>query len=96
MTPEELRADAVFVEHQKQELQRAGEFGYLIDALQEDKVRCFWNKGWFPEAVWILKAVDYLSQKHTDGVVAEYQDIRLSHAFSIVPGPTLEYLTETE
>lgn len=53
-----------------------GDIDFIIDTLESDKVRKLYQKRWYPESLYLLAMVDYLSRENDLPVCAEYNDIR--------------------
>ncbi len=53
-----------------------GDIDFIIDTLESDKIRKLYQKKWFPESLYLLAMVDYLSRENDLPVCAEYNDIR--------------------
>lgn len=52
------------------------EIDFIIEALQKDDIRKYWEKKWYPEAFYILAMVDYLSRLNDIPLCTKYNDIR--------------------
>lgn len=53
-----------------------GDIDFLIDTLEKDEIRKLYNRGWYPEAFYILAMVDYLSHENDIPQCTNYNDIR--------------------
>jgi DNA-binding Xre family transcriptional regulator len=53
-----------------------GDMDFIIDTLESDKIRKLYQKRWYPESLYLLAMVDYLSRENDLPVCAEYSDIR--------------------
>ena len=53
-----------------------GDIGFIIDTLKSDKIRKLYQKRWYPESLYLLAMVDYLSRQNDLPVCIEYSDIR--------------------
>ena len=53
-----------------------GDMDFIIDTLESDKIRKLYQKRWYPESLYLLAMVDYLSRDNNLPVCAEYSDIR--------------------
>ena len=53
-----------------------GDIAFIIDTLESDKIRKLYQKRWYPESLYLLAMVDYLSRDNNLPVCAEYRDIR--------------------
>jgi len=55
-----------------------GDIDFIIKTLEEDKIRNLYQKQWYPESLYLLAMVDYLSRENDLPVCAEYNDIRMA------------------
>jgi len=53
-----------------------GDLGFIIDTLENDRVRYYFNKKWYPESLYMLAMLDYLSRENDLPLCSEYNDIR--------------------
>lgn len=53
-----------------------GDMDFIIDMLENDKIREYYNRKWFPEALYLLAMVDYLSKENNLPLCSNYNDIR--------------------
>lgn len=53
-----------------------GDIDFLIDTLQLDEIRNYYNLKWYPEAFYLLAMVDYLSRLNNIELCVNYNDIR--------------------
>ena len=53
-----------------------GDIDFIIDVLESNKIRKLYQKNWYPESLYLLAMVDYLSRENDLPVCAEYSDIR--------------------
>ena len=59
--------------HQLKEL---GDIEFLLQALSNNDVRTYYEKGWYPECLYLLAMVDYVSRINEIAVCADYDDLR--------------------
>ena len=45
-------------------LKEEGDIDFLIEALEEDTIRKYYNKKWYPECFYLLAMVDYISKQN--------------------------------
>lgn len=57
-------------------LKRLGDIDFLIDALQSNEIRSYYDKKWYPESLYLLAMVDYLSRINGIALCRDYDDIR--------------------
>lgn len=53
-----------------------GDISFIIEILETDKIRKLYQKHWYPESLYILAMVDYLSRENSIPLCNEYNDIR--------------------
>lgn len=53
-----------------------GDIDFIIETLESDKIRKLYQKRWYPESLYLLAMVDYLSRENDLPVCNEYSDIR--------------------
>ncbi|MDR2610580.1 MAG: helix-turn-helix transcriptional regulator [Clostridiales Family XIII bacterium] len=53
-----------------------GDIDFIIDQLETDKIRNLYQRGWYPESLYLLAMVDYLSRENDLPLCNEYDDIR--------------------
>lgn len=58
------------------ELKDKGRYQFILDVIEEDRIRSFYKKKWYPEAFYLLALIDYLCRLENFGIVTEYEDIR--------------------
>ena len=53
-----------------------GDLAFIVDVLEKDQIRDLYNKGWYPEAFYLLAMLDYLSRENEIPTCTKYNDIR--------------------
>lgn len=53
-----------------------GDVDFLIETLESEEVRRIFQKRWYPEALYLLAMVDYLSRVNDVSLCKEYDDLR--------------------
>jgi len=53
-----------------------GDMDFIINTLESDTIRKLYQKSWYPESLYLLAMVDYLSRENDLPVCVEYSDIR--------------------
>lgn len=73
-----------------------GDLDFIISTLQSDEIRRLYEKQWYPESLYLLAMVDYLSRENDLPVCSNYNDIR-EHSLSeiIYPASVIAYSTAT-
>lgn len=57
-------------------LNRLGDLPFLTDLLGSGEIRTTYERGWYPEAFYLLAMADYLCRIHGLPIAAEFEDIR--------------------
>jgi len=53
-----------------------GDIDFIIDTLETDKIRALYQKRWYPESLYLLAMVDYLSRENGLPACRDYNDLR--------------------
>ena len=53
-----------------------GDMKFIIYLLQEDFIRQYWLKKWYPECMYLLATLDYLCRENDLPLCENYEDIR--------------------
>jgi len=53
-----------------------GDIDFIIDTLESNKIRKLYQRKWYPESLYLLAMVDYLSCENGLPVCTDYDDIR--------------------
>jgi len=53
-----------------------GDIDFIIHALENDQIRKYFDRKWYPESLYLLAMVDYLSRENDLPLCREYDDIR--------------------
>ena len=53
-----------------------GDMDFIISTLESDEIRKLYQKKWYPESLYLLAMVDYLSRENDLPLCSEYGDIR--------------------
>lgn len=53
-----------------------GDIDFLINTLESDDIRTYFKWQWYPESLYLLAMVDYLSRENDVPLDSEYDDIR--------------------
>ena len=61
--------------HQVKDL---GDIPFIIQLLQSNQIRKLYEKKWYPEALYLLAMLDYLSRENNVPICKNYNDIRSS------------------
>ena len=53
-----------------------GDIDFMLNVLETDEIRALYNKRWYPEALYLLAMLDYLSRINDIPICTKYDDIR--------------------
>ena len=53
-----------------------GDLDFIIETLETDKIRKLYQKKWYPESLYLLAMIDYLSRENDLPLCSDYNDIR--------------------
>ena len=53
-----------------------GDIEFVINTLQSDDIRKYYNGGWYPESLYLLAMLDYLCRENSIPICEDYDDIR--------------------
>jgi transcriptional regulator with XRE-family HTH domain len=66
------------------QVKERGDIDFIIDTLENDRVRELYQKQWYPEALYLLAMLDYLSKMNDLPICTNYNDIRKHRLIQIV------------
>ena len=61
-----------------------GDMDFIIDTLETDRIRALYQKRWYPESLYLLAMVDYLSRENGLPVCRDYNDLRKARLSEMV------------
>ena len=53
-----------------------GDVDFMIHVLETDEIRTLYERRWYPEALYLLAMLDYLSRENSIPICTRYDDIR--------------------
>lgn len=53
-----------------------GDLAFIIETLETDRIRTLYKRGWYPECLYLLAMLDYLSKENGLPLCNEYNDLR--------------------
>ena len=53
-----------------------GDIDFIIDTLESHDIRIYYERKWYPESLYLLAMVDYISRENDVPLVSEYDDLR--------------------
>ena len=57
-------------------LKELGDVSFIIDTLESHDIRTFYDRGWYPESLYLLAMLDYISRENDIPLASEYDDLR--------------------
>ena len=60
-------------------LKELGDIGFIIETLENDTIRDYYNRGWHPESLYLLAMLDYISRLNNVPFCTKYNDLRKAH-----------------
>lgn len=76
-------------------LKEMGDLDFIIDTLERDGIRKYYERGWYPESLYLLAMLDYVSRENNVPLCADYDDIRRCKLEKPVYPSSLRTLTRT-
>ena len=67
--------------HQLKEL---GDTEFIISLLESDAIRKYYDKQWYPEALYLLAMLDYVSRVNAVELCVDYDDLRTKKLQEII------------
>lgn len=65
-------------------LKELGDVGFIIETLESDSIRDYYNRGWYPESLYLLAMLDYISRLNGVPVCTQYNDLRRAKLQDII------------
>jgi len=53
-----------------------GDVEFVVEVLENNKIREYYNRKWYPECLYLLGMLDYLSRENNIEICTEYDDLR--------------------
>ena len=57
-------------------LKELGDVEFIIDTLEKDDIRRYYDRGWYPESFYLLAMLDYISRENGIPLCEAYSDLR--------------------
>ena len=57
-------------------LKESGDIDFLIETLEKDMIREYYNRKWYLECFYLLAMVDYISKQNDIPICTDYDDLR--------------------
>lgn len=58
------------------QVKQLGDLDFLIETLEKDDIRMYYDKQWYPESFYLLAMLDYISRLNDIPLCEEYTDLR--------------------
>lgn len=58
-------------------LKREGDIAFLIETLEKNMIREYYNRKWYLESFYLLGMFDYICRVNNASVCSEYDDLRM-------------------
>ena len=53
-----------------------GDIGFIADTLESEEIRIYYNRKWYPESLYLLAMLDYISRENDIPLCDDYEDLR--------------------
>lgn len=53
-----------------------GDVDFIIDTLEKEEIRAYYERAWYPESLYLLAMLDYISRLNHIPLCADYDDLR--------------------
>ena len=81
----EIRSDfELFKSNVCHRVKAMGDMAFIVETLQSETIRRYYDKKWYPEALYLLAMVDYLSRENQLPLCTNYNEIRAMKLSNIV------------
>lgn len=67
-----------------QQVKVLGDIPFIIKTLENDTIRKYYKRNWYPESLYLLAMLDYLSRLNDVPLCNQYEDLRRSKLSSII------------
>ena len=67
---------SVFKSNVCHRLKELGDIDFLLQTLSNDDIRQYYEKAWYPECLYLLAMVDYISRVNQIALCSDYDDLR--------------------
>ena len=57
-------------------LKEMGDLDFIMDTLESQEIRKYYERKWYPESLYLLAMLDYISRENDIPLCEEYEDIR--------------------
>ena len=67
---------SIFKSNVCHKLKELGDIDFLLQTLSNDEIRKYYDKEWYPECLYLLAMVDYISRLNQIALCSDYDDLR--------------------
>ncbi len=53
-----------------------GDVGFIVDTLEKRNIRSYYERKWYPESLYLLAMLDYISRENDVPLCSDYNDLR--------------------
>lgn len=65
-------------------LKERGDIGFLIDTIESDEIAVYYKRAWYPESLYLLAMVDYISRINDVPLCSAYSEFRKAKLRSVI------------
>ena len=65
-------------------LKELGDIQFVIELLEKDEIRMYYKKNWYPESLYLLAMLDYVSRINNIPLCTQYDDLRKSKLREVI------------
>lgn len=66
----------LFKSHVCHKLKELGDTGFIIETLEQDDIQKYYQRGWYPESLYLLAMLDYVSRENGIPLCTRYDALR--------------------
>ena len=78
-------------------LKALGDIDFIIDTLDQDNIRSYYKRKWYPESLYLLAMLDYVCRENGVPICEDYDDLRKSKLKeTIYPASVLSMFAASE
>lgn len=74
----------LFKSNVRHRLKREGDIAFLIETLEKNMIREYYNRKWYLESFYLLGMFDYICRVNNASVCSEYDDLRMQKLQELV------------
>lgn len=66
------------------EVRSLGDSAFILNTLEDDRIRKYYDRGWYAESLYLLAMLDYLSRMNNVPLCTRYDDLRRCRLSEVV------------